>query len=254
MARAGEAPSLILDAGTGIRRVSTLLRGEPFRGAILLSHLHWDHTMGLPFFRSADDPEADLELFLPAQGDPLEVLALAMGPPHFPIRPDQLRGRWRFRGLEEGTVEIAGFEVTAREVPHRGGRTFGYRVSDGERSLAYLPDHCPIERGPGADGLGAVHEAALALAQGVDVLIHDSQYWREEYAVRAAWGHATPDYALRLGEEAGVGQVVLFHHDPDRTDEAIAAYARGLRSTVPFSMARETATVDLTVSGSPAAS
>lgn len=245
VARTGEPPTLILDAGTGIRRVSAHLRGEPFRGALLLSHLHWDHTQGLPFFRAGDHPEAEVDLFLPAQGDPVEVLSLVMAPPHFPIRPDELHGRWRFAGLEEGTFDIGGFTVTAREVPHKGGRTFGYRVSDGDRALAYIPDHCPVVAGDGGDGLGVVHEAVRALAQGVDLLVHDAQYWRDEYPERASWGHATPDYALRLGEAAGVGHVVLFHHDPDRTDDALEAYARDLQSTVPFSCATETTTFDL---------
>ena len=231
--------SLVLDAGTGIRDLTRLLDGRPFDGAILLSHLHWDHTHGLPFFRAGDNPGARGTVYLPEQGDAVEVLARGMSPPHFPIRPDEMRGTWSFRGLEEGEHTIGCFQVLAREIPHKGGRTFGYRVSHGGRSLAYLPDHCPIVAGPGADGLGDLHEAALALADGVDLLIHDAQYWRAEYPERASFGHATPDYALALGEKAGVGQVVLFHHDPERSDEQITEYVAGLTASVSFVPARQ---------------
>ena len=237
--------SLILDAGTGIRDLTALLDGRPFAGSILLSHLHWDHTHGLPFFRAGDNPEARGTLFLPEQGEAVDVLARGMSPPHFPIRPDQMRGSWTFVGLDEGHHRIGEFDVLAREIPHKGGRTFGYRVTDGVRSVAYLPDHCPVVIGPGADGLGELHESALALAEGVDLLIHDSQYWREEYAERASFGHATPDYALALGEKAGAAQVVLFHHDPERTDAQIADYVAGLHSSVRFVPARQGTTFDL---------
>ena len=94
------APTLILDAGTGVRRVTALLAGQPFTGTILLTHLHWDHVQGLPFFRAGDRDDARVTLLLPDQQDGTgaeEVLARAMSPPHFPIRPSELRGRWSVR-------------------------------------------------------------------------------------------------------------------------------------------------------------
>jgi len=235
----GAAPTLILDAGTGIRRVSHLLGGAPFRGAILLTHLHWDHTQGLPFFAAGDRDDASVDLYLPAQGDAAAVLGRAMGPPHFPIGPEGLRGAWRFGGLDEGVHQLAGFEVTAREIPHKGGRTFGYRVSDGRSSLAYLPDHGPVALGPGPAGHGPYHEAVRALATGVDVLVHDAQHTSEEFPRLAGFGHSTVDYALGLAEEVGAGRLVLFHHSPSRTDEALDRIAAGLTSPVPVLLARE---------------
>src|SRR3954452_7461205 len=101
----GQPPSLILDSGTGIRRVTKLLDGQPFAGAILLGHLHWDHTQGLPFFGAGDRPDARVHVYLPAQGAPVEVLSRFMPPPHFPIPPTELRGAWRFDGLEAGDHE-----------------------------------------------------------------------------------------------------------------------------------------------------
>src|SRR5207253_2095044 len=82
--------------------LSGLMDGRAFRGSILLSHLHWDHTHGLPFFAAGDRPDAQVTLLMPAQGDPTNVLARAMSPPHFPIKPSELRGKWRFLGIQEG--------------------------------------------------------------------------------------------------------------------------------------------------------
>lgn len=217
-----EPPRLVLDAGTGLARLSDLLRGAPFRGTILLGHLHWDHTHGLPFFPAGGRDDSDVDLVMPAQGgDAEEVLARVLSPPHFPITPSQLGGRWRFAGIEEGEYHFEGFDVLAREIPHKGGRTFGYRVSAGERSFAYLSDHSPLAIGPGPDGLGAHHDAALALAAGVDLLIHDAQHTAAELPAVAGYGHSAIEYAIGLAEAAGSRAVMLFHHAPRRTDDEI---------------------------------
>src|SRR4051794_12910855 len=105
----GQPPSLILDSGTRIRRVTKLLDGQPFAGAILLGHLHWDHTQGLPFFGAGDHPGSEVAVHAPAQGDTRVVLERFMSPPHFPITPGQLRGSWTFHALEPGAAEIGGF-------------------------------------------------------------------------------------------------------------------------------------------------
>jgi phosphoribosyl 1,2-cyclic phosphodiesterase len=125
--------------------------------------------------------------------------------------------------LEPGEHRFAGFTVAAAEIPHKGGRTFGYRVSDGRATLAYLSDHGPVAAGAGPDGLGERHPAALALAADVDVLIHDAQHTVEEFPRVAGFGHSTVDYAVDLGTRSRAGTVALFHHDPDRTDDEIDA-------------------------------
>ena len=238
----GAPPTLVLDAGTGLRRLTALLDGAPFRGTILLSHLHWDHTHGLPFFAAGDRPDASVRLLLPDQGhDPLDLLARCMSPPHFPIRTDELRGEWTFGALAEGTHELENFRVLAREIPHKGGRTFGFRVSDGHTTLAYLSDHAPHNLGPGPEGLGEYHEAARELVEGADMLVHDGQYTAAELADRGYFGHGAAEYAAGLAHECGVGRVMLFHHDPARTDDEVDDLLAGGRAAahLPVDVARE---------------
>jgi phosphoribosyl 1,2-cyclic phosphodiesterase len=235
-------PTLVLDAGTGLRHLGALLPDGAFRGAILLTHLHWDHTHGLPFSRAVDNDDAVVEMFLPAQdGDPERVLEGMMQPPHFPIRPSEMRGSLVIRSIDEGEHRIGAFDVLAREIPHKGGRTFGYRVADAHSAIAYLPDHGPVALGPGDDGFGPLHPAALALVDGVDVLLHDGQHSAEEFPAVSAFGHSAVDYAARLAETAGAGRLVLFHHDPSRTDDAEDALVANLagHSSVPVDSARE---------------
>ncbi len=225
-----QKPTLLLDAGTGLRTVTQLLGGGPFRGTMLLSHLHWDHFQGLPFFTAGDREDSRIDLHLPEQEDgssAAEVLERSMSPPHFPISPTQLRGAWTFSTLDVGEHQFEGFAVLAREVPHKGGRTFGYRISDGRSTLTYMPDHCPIALGEGPDGYGEYHPAALELAAGADLLLHDSQLLgHHELALEGRYGHSAADYAVALGHHAGAHGVLLFHHRPDRTDEALDELAR----------------------------
>ena len=129
-----------------------------------------------------------------------------------------------------GRLKAEGFTVEAREVPHKGGRTLGYRVSGGHAALAYIPDHCPTLLGPGPDGWGEYHQAALDLAAGVDLLVHDASLLPHEVASEASFGHAVADYAVRLGELAGARQVLLAHHKHDSTDDALDSLAARFRT------------------------
>jgi phosphoribosyl 1,2-cyclic phosphodiesterase len=241
-------PSLLLDAGTGLRRVQELLGGRAFQGSLLLTHLHWDHVQGLPFFPSGDREGSRVTLLLPADDETgaSDLLARMMSPPFFPIDPSQLRGDWEFGFVPDGAFEVEGFSVVARDVPHKGGHTVGFRVSDGCTSVAYIPDHCPTAIGAGPEDLGVYHERALELACGVDLLIHDSHLRAEEVAIEGSFGHAAAEYAVRLGELAGARRVVLFHHRPERTDVEIERTVdRFAEGALPVIAAEEGATVVL---------
>jgi phosphoribosyl 1,2-cyclic phosphodiesterase len=238
------APELLLDAGTGIRTVTDLLAGGPFLGTIALTHLHWDHTQGLPFFFGGDRDDARVCLLMPAQeggvGSAEAALARAMSPPCFPITPRQLRGEWAFSGLDAGVVRLGPLTLLARQIPHKGGRTFGYRVSDGRGAIAYLPDHDPAQLGPGPDGLGVYHDAALELADGVDVLCHDSFWYAEDFDPARTLGHAAAEYAIGLAAAAGARHVLLLHHRPDRTDTELDKLAVGVQDgPVPVTLAAD---------------
>lgn len=213
---------LILDAGTGFRTLADQLEDRPLRGSILLTHLHWDHVQGLPFLPNADRPDAEVDLSLPTDGgDPVELLARSMSPPHFPIGPHELRGRWRFSSLEPGARVIDELAVTAAEVHHKGGRTFGFRVESAAGSLAYVPDHAPRLAGD-------AERVALELVEGVDVLLHGGGYLSGERVLADSFGHATVDDAVSFATAAGVGRLVVVHHGPQRTDESLAEIDRAL--------------------------
>jgi phosphoribosyl 1,2-cyclic phosphodiesterase len=198
---------------------------------VCITHLHWDHTHGLPFLREAYMPGHRVDIFIPGQGDAggaEAVMNRAFSPPHFPVPIGTLGESWSVTGIEPGPLELEGFSVRAEEIPHKGSRTFGYRISDGTSSIAYLPDHKPLASGPGPEGLGDYHAAALTLAEGVDLLIHDSQHTAAEMPALSFLGHSAVEYAVGLGVAAGAKAVALFHHDPHRTDAQIDELVAGL--------------------------
>jgi phosphoribosyl 1,2-cyclic phosphodiesterase len=240
---------LLLDAGTGLRRLPELVGDQPFHGTILLTHLHWDHVQGLPFFESGDRFDATVNLLIPAEDAHTDVetlLARMMSPPFFPIAPSQLRGDWTFGTLPPGAFDVEGFHVATAEVPHKGGRTVGFRVSDGRSSMAYIPDHCPTAFGPGPEGTGEYHHSVLDLVRGVDLLVHDAHLRAEEVEAEGSFGHAAAEYAVGLGARAGVGRVALFHHRPSRDDAEVDwTLCRFADGPVPVIGAEEGSTLSL---------
>lgn len=243
----GEAPRFVVDAGTGIRQLTSILGGEPFRGTIVLSHLHWDHVHGLPFFKAGAMPGSRAEVYLPANGkDPSVVLEGGMSIPHFPVGPLELGPGWFFHALSEQNYEFEGFQLLARRIPHKGGETYGFRVSDGTASVAYLSDHAPLSLGPGPDDLGEYHDAALELAANADLLIHDAQFLESEFPGVAYLGHSSIEYAVALADKAGARELLLYHHSPDRTDDEIDGILDGLTgAAVPITAAADSAVIAL---------
>lgn len=239
VAHDGEPVSLVLDAGTGIRNVTGLLAGRPFRGDLLLTHLHWDHTTGLPFFAAADRPGAETTVHVPDVDDDAGAHALLdtlLSPPYFPTGMAGLKGEWRVRSIGPGAHRIGSWDVLARRLPHGRGRSLGYRISDGRRTLAYVTDHGPAT-------LDDHHADVLALADGADVLVHDAQHLASEWAAVKHFGHAPHEYVLGLAAACRVGRVVLFHHSPVRTDDEHDRLAEGLPPGA--TIAREGDTIDV---------
>lgn len=221
---AGEPP-LVLDLGTGLRRWDRHRPGRGvFEGTALLTHLHWDHVMGLPFFRPVDRPGARLDIFGPTfAGAPLaETFANLMGPPFFPIRPDQLQGDIRFHDVSDGELAVGEATVMVRSIPHLGP-TNGYRIEWGGASVAYVSDH---QAPPGSD---TVDDRVLELASGVDLLVHDAQFTAAEWTDKADWGHSTVEYAVLVASEAGARRLALFHHDPAHDDDQMDGLADDAR-------------------------
>jgi len=231
-----DEPSLLLDAGTGIRTLGSKLKSDAFNGSILLSHLHWDHMMGIPFSRALDQASSRVDLYLPTQDGMTarDLLARTMSPPAFPIEPEGLHGTWTFRATEPGPVEIEGFRVTSTDVAHKGGRALGYRVEDAGGSIAYLTDHAPVQ---------GMSDECWALVDGVDVLLHDAQFLESERAIADEYGHATIDEAIAVAVKAKVGKLVLFHHSPVRTDAELDVIGHNLEAPLPVVVAREGMTV-----------
>ena len=214
----GQDP-ILLDLGTGLRLLaaSQPLDGS-FRATALITHIHWDHVQGLPFFPPIDRAGARLDVYGPAQDEgPLgEVFGDFMRPPYFPVHFSQLRGEIHFHDLTDGEFTVGDAKVTARAVPHVGP-TVGYRIELEGKVVTYISDHqAPAD-------LTTIDPRVLELAADADVLIHDSQYTREEFRQRSDWGHCTIDYALHVARSAGVKKLVMFHHDPSHTDDEMDA-------------------------------
>ncbi len=214
-----EAPGhdpIVLDLGTGLRFWGeTLPQDGSFRGSALVSHLHWDHVQGLPFFVPVNRPGARFDIYGPLQDDGLslaEAFGEFMRPPYFPVTIEALVGDIRFVDVSPGSFAIGDAKVTALPIPHVG-LTYGYRVELGGISVAYLPDHQQPQ-----DGSMDVAPEVLELCDGVDVLIHDAQYTPEEFEVKRYWGHCTIGFALEVARRARVRRLALFHHDPEHGD------------------------------------
>jgi hypothetical protein len=227
-------PDPALEAGPLAEDRSGPVLGQALAGFVL----HPDHTVEDeedvgPVLTHVDQclpgrHDARCDLYLPAQADgrgAAETIGRMMSPPNFPIGPDGLLGQWSFSSLEPGPHKLEQFSVTATEVAHKGGTTFGYRISDGDSTVAYLPDHCPTVYGPGPHGWGELVEPVMDLVREADILIHDAQLTADQLPDGAAYGHAAMEYAISLGAAADVKTVVLFHHSPQRTDDMLDAVA-----------------------------
>lgn len=219
--RGADGTLLILDAGTGIRRLGATVGPEVKRVDLLLTHLHMDHIQGLGFFRPLDQPGQEVHIWGPPSTtlDLRARLSRYLSPPLFPVRIRDLPCRLTLHDVPLEHFEIGTLKILASHVCHPGP-TVGYRISGDATSVAYMPDHEP------ALGVRQFPEnpewtSGFELAKDVDLLIHDAQYSGVEYPERVGWGHSAIPQTFRFATAAGVKRLVTFHHDPAHDDLAL---------------------------------
>lgn len=244
-----DGASLILDAGSGIRRLGMTMSGSPRRVDLLLTHLHMDHILGLGFFAPLRKAEFEVHIWGPASTTQSLWARLSryMSPPLFPVHLRDLPCRLHLHEVPCGDVEIGEFVVSTSLISHPGPAV-GYRIATPTSSLAYLPDHEPALGVPNFP-LSKEWTSGYSLAAGVDLLIHDAQYNDEEYEERVGFGHSSLRHAIQFAELAQAKQLMPFHHDPahddnylDRLISSIVAEMKPSFSVIP---GIEGATLDL---------
>ena len=226
--RTAQGHWLVLDAGTGIRAFGEELLAAippndgsaPLELTLLLTHVHWDHVQGLPFFAPLYDPRLRLTFGVAAAVEPAvrATLQQQMRPPSFPVRLDALRSTIGFLPVPDAGTRVHDATVRPIEAHHPDGAV-GWRIddADGTRLLAFLPDN-EIDEAHGRHGLRSRWVESL---RGVRLLLHDATYLPADAPRHRGWGHSAWDEAVRLAVEARVERLVLFHHHPDRSDTAV---------------------------------
>jgi phosphoribosyl 1,2-cyclic phosphodiesterase len=212
---------LVLDAGTGARKLGREMSGKVKKVDVLLTHFHMDHIQGLGFFAPMFNPEVEVTIWGPPSTtlSMHERLTRYLSPPLFPLRIRDFDCRWTLRDAPRGRFEIGEFTVEANLVSHPNP-TMGYRVKNGSGTIAYIPDH---EVALGADWFPQEPEwtSGYEIAKDVDLLIHDTQYRDDEYPGHIGWGHSTTSQSITFAKVAGAKRLVTFHHDPSHDDAAI---------------------------------
>lgn len=229
--RLDDGQVLILDAGTGVRPLGIRLDEEaPPRIDLLLTHLHVDHLEGLGTFAPIWSAETRLHIWGPSSpvASLEERIARYFSPPLFPVHLSQVPAEVTFHDAPDETWTIGGARITSHPILHPGP-TVGYRIEADGRTLAYLTDHEPA-LGNDLEGVAPEWISGHALAAGADLLIHDCQYDDDEYPDHVGWGHSSATQLAVFARKAEVGRLLLFHHDPMRTDDALDALVGRVRA------------------------
>jgi len=209
--------TVVIDAGTGIRPLGVKLaqQGKGKNLDLLFTHTHMDHLVGLPFFAPAYNPQNTIRFWaghlLPERS--LEgACRHLMSDPLFPVPPDVFQAKVSFIDFDENSTISLTPEITVKTAPlDHPGRATGYRIEYGGKSIAVVTDTAHVPDAPNNNALKLMHDA--------DIVIYDAMFTEEEFKDRPDWGHSTWEEGIKLANMAGSKQLVLFHHDPSRTDE-----------------------------------
>jgi len=233
--RSSAGTLIVVDMGTGAAVLGRELaaRGGPLRGHILISHTHWDHIQGIPFFPPLLAPGNEWDIYAPRGfGRTLrDTLAGQMQDTYFPVSLEQLGATIRYHELVEGHLQIGDVEVASHYLNH-GALTLGYRLEADGVAVVYACDHEPHSRllAAGTGEISGEDRRHAEFLAGADLVMHDAQYLASEYPQKIGWGHSTVEYALAVARFAGVKQLALTHHDPRRDDAALDELVASLRA------------------------
>lgn len=233
---------IVLDAGSGIRALGKSLGAA--HGTLLLSHYHWDHIQGFPFFDSVYLPGSKWRVLGPEfnGAGPNKYLSDQMVSPYFPATISQMSALTGFEVVPHAPFRLGSATISTTRLSHPSV-TLGYRIEADDTVFVYISDN-EVDVAP-HDQLTNI----LEFASDADILVHDCQYTESEYAGKRGWGHSTPRQAVRVAREAGVRELVVFHHDPTHNDEQVEALAEEARRLalrgVDISIAREGDVIDL---------
>ena len=232
--RLADQTLVVLDCGTGAHALGQALQSScagPLRGHLLITHTHWDHIQGFPFFQPLFVPGNEWDLYAPGSvGQQLETtLAGQMEYTYFPVTLEQLDATIRFHDLVESQFSIGRARIVTQYLNHPA-LTLGYRLESDDVTVVYVADHEPHMRGRPEDSPasstagGPLHredQRHVEFLTGADLVIHDAQYTAEEYPRRIGWGHSPAEWAVDYALAAGARRLALFHHDPSRDDDAV---------------------------------
>jgi phosphoribosyl 1,2-cyclic phosphodiesterase len=224
----------ILDAGSGIRSLGLELMklGKPVKSHIFISHMHWDHIQGIPFFVPAFIPGNEFTFHGAQEADMRleDILSDQMNPVNFPVQIDEMRSTFKFEEIFEGRYKIDGVSIETIYLNHPG-YALGYRFLVNKKSVVYISDNEPYPVYPSRDNASADpdesqlvednNQKLINFMRDADIAIHDSQYTPEEYKTKYQWGHSPYDYTVKIALAANVRTLVLFHHDPVHDDDFI---------------------------------